>query len=104
VPSAEEIAEGKKPAAELVTRRARKPEGKKGRVVMVTPQPARLGDILRRLDDEFLKASQGAHEVSKMLEAARMHYHSNFAETRGTFLACSAPSLCARVRLGYRKD
>lgn len=83
VPSAEEIAEGKKPAAELVTRRARKPEGKKGRVVMVTPQPARLGDILRRLDDEFLKASQGAHEVSKMLEAARMHYHSNFAETRG---------------------
>ncbi|XP_002461680.1 uncharacterized protein LOC8069100 [Sorghum bicolor] len=87
VPSAEEIAEGKKPAAELVTRRAatqkaaRKPEGKKGRVVMV-PQ-TRLGDILRRLDDHFLKASQSAHEVSKLLEAARMHYHSNFAETRG---------------------
>ncbi|GJN24889.1 hypothetical protein PR202_gb12663 [Eleusine coracana subsp. coracana] len=50
---------------------------------MAPPQPARVGDVLRRLDDHFLRASESAHEVSKMLEAARMHYHSNFAATRG---------------------
>lgn len=38
-----------------------------------------LGDI----DDHFLKASEAAQEVSKMLEATRMHYHSNFADSRG---------------------
>jgi hypothetical protein len=88
---ADEVAEGKKPATEPAPRQAttkkalRKPEGKKGRaVVMVPPQQPRLGDVLRKLDDHFLRASDGAHEVSKMLEAARMHYHSNFADTRGT--------------------
>ncbi|KAL5197736.1 hypothetical protein ABZP36_001248 [Zizania latifolia] len=88
--TAKEIAEGKRPATEMVTRRAltqkaaRKGEGKKGRAVMlVPPQPARLGEILHKLDEHFLEASQSAHEVSKMLEASRMHYHSNFAETRG---------------------
>ncbi|KAJ1288621.1 hypothetical protein BS78_02G102000 [Paspalum vaginatum] len=88
-PQPEDVAEGKKLASEPAGRRAltqkvaRKAEGKKGRVVMVPPQPVRLGDVLRKLDDHFLKAYEGAHEVSKMLEAARMHYHSNFAETRG---------------------
>lgn len=38
-----------------------------------------LGDI----DDHFLKASEAAQEVSKMLEATRLHYHSNFADNRG---------------------
>ncbi|WVZ62433.1 hypothetical protein U9M48_012187 [Paspalum notatum var. saurae] len=88
-PPREDVTEGKKLASEPATRRAltqkvpRKADGKKGRVVMVPPQPVRLGDVLRKLDDHFLKAYEGAHEVSKMLEAARMHYHSNFAETRG---------------------
>jgi hypothetical protein len=83
--AAQDVAEGKKPAVEAVTRRALTQKGKKGRtVVMVPPKAARLGDILRELDEHFLKASDSAHEVSKMLEAARMHYHSNFAETRGT--------------------
>uniref|UniRef100_A0A453B0G1 DUF632 domain-containing protein n=1 Tax=Aegilops tauschii subsp. strangulata TaxID=200361 RepID=A0A453B0G1_AEGTS len=89
--AAEDVAKGKKPMVEAGARRAvtqkaaRRPEGKKGRtVVMAAPAAARLGDILRDLDDHFLKASDSAHEVSKMLEAARMHYHSNFAETRGT--------------------
>lgn len=39
--------------------------------------------IFRELDDQFLKASESAHEVSKMLEANRLHYHSNFADNRG---------------------
>ncbi|KAJ0980981.1 hypothetical protein J5N97_009236 [Dioscorea zingiberensis] len=42
-----------------------------------------LAEILRELDDHFLKAYESAYEVSKMLEATRMHYHSNFADNRG---------------------
>ncbi|CAL9190778.1 unnamed protein product [Musa hybrid cultivar] len=49
-----------------------------------TPAPSvNLIQILNELDDHFLKASESAHEVSKMLEATRMHYHSNFADNRG---------------------
>ncbi|XP_051119589.1 protein ROLLING AND ERECT LEAF 2-like [Andrographis paniculata] len=39
--------------------------------------------LLSQIDDHFLKASQSTHEVSKMLEATRLHYHSNFADNRG---------------------
>ncbi|KAK9102626.1 hypothetical protein Sjap_019880 [Stephania japonica] len=42
-----------------------------------------LLQTLNDLDDHFLKASESAHEVSKMLEATRLHYHSNFADNRG---------------------
>ncbi|KAJ6415927.1 hypothetical protein OIU84_004673 [Salix udensis] len=42
-----------------------------------------LMQIFLELDDNFLKASESAHEVSKMLEATRLHYHSNFADNRG---------------------
>ncbi|XP_058081699.1 protein ROLLING AND ERECT LEAF 2-like isoform X2 [Magnolia sinica] len=42
-----------------------------------------LLEILKKLDDHFLGASESAHEVSKMLEANRLHYHSNFADNRG---------------------
>lgn len=42
-----------------------------------------LLQIFIELDDHFLKASESAHEVSKMLEATRLHYHSNFADNRG---------------------
>jgi hypothetical protein len=42
--------------------------------------------IFLELDDHFLKASESAHEVSKMLEATRLHYHSNFADNRGNVL------------------
>ncbi|CAK9324624.1 unnamed protein product [Citrullus colocynthis] len=42
-----------------------------------------LLQIFVNLDDHFLKASESAHEVSKMLEATRLHYHSNFADGRG---------------------
>lgn len=39
--------------------------------------------VLTDIDDHFLKASECAQEVSKMLEATRLHYHSNFADNRG---------------------
>ncbi|PON45586.1 kinesin-like protein [Parasponia andersonii] len=42
-----------------------------------------LVQIFTELDDHFLKASESAREVSKMLEATRLHYHSNFADNRG---------------------
>jgi hypothetical protein len=45
-----------------------------------------LMKILGELDDHFLKAYQSALEVSKMLEATRLHYHSNFADNRGNSL------------------
>lgn len=45
-----------------------------------------LLQIFMELDDHFLKASESAHEVSKMLEATRLHFHSNFADNRGTRL------------------
>ncbi|KAB2094057.1 hypothetical protein ES319_A02G132100v1 [Gossypium barbadense] len=42
-----------------------------------------LLQVFTELDDHFLKASKSAHEVSKLLEATRLHYHSNFADNRG---------------------
>ncbi|KAL2243349.1 UNVERIFIED_CONTAM: Protein ROLLING AND ERECT LEAF 2 [Sesamum indicum] len=42
-----------------------------------------LVQIFVELDDCFLKASESAHEVSRMLEATRLHYHSNFADKKG---------------------
>lgn len=42
-----------------------------------------LAKLFADLDDHFLKTSESAHEVSKMLEATRLHYHSNFADNRG---------------------
>ncbi|KAG1365442.1 hypothetical protein COCNU_12G004420 [Cocos nucifera] len=58
-------------------------ESKKGKMVAVSVSPVNLLQILSELDDHFLKASESAHDVSKMLEATRMHYHSNFADNRG---------------------
>ncbi|KAI3839151.1 hypothetical protein MKX03_032781 [Papaver bracteatum] len=40
-------------------------------------------DLLKELDNHFLSASQSAAEVSKMLEANRLHFHSNYADNRG---------------------
>jgi len=52
------------------------------RAIKVVPSVT-LMQILNVLDDHFLKASEGAQEVTKMLEATRLHYHSNFADNRG---------------------
>ncbi|KAL1340492.1 hypothetical protein HN51_026872 [Arachis hypogaea] len=46
-------------------------------------QGVNMMQVFTELDDHFLKASESAHEVSKMLEATRLHYHSNFADNRG---------------------
>ncbi|KAF9615553.1 hypothetical protein IFM89_024401 [Coptis chinensis] len=51
--------------------------------VVVASSNVNLLQILNELDDKFLKASESAYEVSKLLEANRMHYHSNFADNRG---------------------
>ncbi|KAI3873186.1 hypothetical protein MKW92_039472 [Papaver armeniacum] len=40
-------------------------------------------DLLKELDNHFLSASQSAAEVSRMLEANRLHFHSNYADNRG---------------------
>ncbi|KAG6513690.1 hypothetical protein ZIOFF_024026 [Zingiber officinale] len=55
-------------------------EFKKNRTM---PTSVNLIQILIELDDHFLKASETAQEVTKMLETTRLHYHSNFADNRG---------------------
>uniref|UniRef100_I1NND5 DUF632 domain-containing protein n=1 Tax=Oryza glaberrima TaxID=4538 RepID=I1NND5_ORYGL len=55
-------------------------ETRKGKTMSGT---ASLLQIVAQLDDSFLKASESAHDVSKKLEATRMHYHSNHADSRG---------------------
>ncbi|WVZ98385.1 hypothetical protein U9M48_043840 [Paspalum notatum var. saurae] len=57
--------------------------GKAGKVVPAEAPRVDLLRVLAEIDDSFLKASESAGEVSKVLEANRMHYHSNFADTRG---------------------
>ncbi|XP_031114036.1 nitrate regulatory gene2 protein-like [Ipomoea triloba] len=39
--------------------------------------------VLGEIDDRFLKASECAQEVSTMLEATRLHYHSNLPQNPG---------------------
>ncbi|XP_054780463.1 protein ROLLING AND ERECT LEAF 2-like [Prosopis cineraria] len=62
-------------------------KGKHGQVPTegkrIVKSTVNLIEIFTLLDDDFLKASESAHEVSKMLEATRLHYHSNFADNRG---------------------
>jgi len=55
-------------------------ETRKGKIMMVS---ASLLQIVAQLDDNFLRSSESAHDVSKKLEATRMHYHSNHADSRG---------------------
>lgn len=60
---------------------------KRGKMVASENPGVSLLHILAELDDHFLRASESAHEVSKLLEANRMHYHSNFADNRGKDIA-----------------
>ncbi|PKU70247.1 hypothetical protein MA16_Dca011093 [Dendrobium catenatum] len=58
-------------------------ESKRGKMVPAVPHSFSFLQILNELDDHFLKAYESAKEASKMLEATRLHYHSNFADNRG---------------------
>ncbi|XP_074567085.1 uncharacterized protein LOC141823732 [Curcuma longa] len=58
-------------------------DSKRGKIVPGTRPSVNLAKILMDLDDHFLKASESTNDVLKMLEATRMHYHSNFADNRG---------------------
>lgn len=49
--------------------------------------------VLKKLDDYFLGAYENANEVSKMLAATRLHYHSNFADNRGDLFLCCYGSM-----------
>ncbi|KAG0452619.1 hypothetical protein HPP92_025283 [Vanilla planifolia] len=57
-------------------------EIKKGKMLGPSSNVSLL-QLLMDLDEHFLRASESAHDISKMLEATRMHYHSNFADNRG---------------------
>ncbi|EHA8587420.1 putative nitrate regulatory gene2 protein [Cocos nucifera] len=61
-------------------------DAKRGKMVAAAAPRIDLLQVLTDIDDHFLKASESAHEVSKMLEATRLHYHSNFADNRGACL------------------
>ncbi|CAM8920449.1 unnamed protein product [Rhodiola kirilowii] len=59
------------------------PGGIEGRRTTKSLGSVNLLQLFIDVDDHFLKAYESAHEVSKMLEATRLHYHSNFADNRG---------------------
>lgn len=42
-----------------------------------------LIQVLNDVDNHFLIASEAAREVSKLLQATRLHFHSNFSDDRG---------------------
>ncbi|XP_050384503.1 protein ROLLING AND ERECT LEAF 2-like [Argentina anserina] len=63
------------PPVVVVERAVKKPVKPKGSVNLL--------QVFTEIDDHFLKASESAQDVSKMLEATRLHYHSNFADNRG---------------------
>lgn len=69
------------PAAGRIVKKVKLAEGKR-----MAKSNLNLLQIFLELDDDFLKASESAHEVSKLLEATRLHYHSNFADNRGNVL------------------
>ncbi|RDX66037.1 Nitrate regulatory gene2 protein, partial [Mucuna pruriens] len=77
----EEVIETPVPAAGKGVKMKQTPSSVDGK--RIVKHSVNLLQIFSVLDDHFLKASESAHEVSKMLEATRLHYHSNFADNRG---------------------
>ncbi|XP_010519919.1 PREDICTED: uncharacterized protein LOC104799211 [Tarenaya hassleriana] len=79
---AEALKNNKKGKAKIEHSNTAPPDFRNVTVKSVTSN-VNLMKILDEIDDRFLKASESAQEVSKMLEATRLHYHSNFADNRG---------------------
>lgn len=56
-----------------------------------------LLDVLKEVDDCFLRAAESGEDVSRMLETKKAHYHSSFSDNlRGTLLSpprCSSTSI-----------
>ncbi|KAL3700047.1 hypothetical protein R1sor_018069 [Riccia sorocarpa] len=48
-----------------------------------SPKGRNLLEVLRDVDDMFLKAAECGDVVSKMLETKKVHYHSSFSDARG---------------------
>ncbi|KAJ7551993.1 hypothetical protein O6H91_06G037500 [Diphasiastrum complanatum] len=42
-----------------------------------------LPDVLRDIEEEFLRASESGKDISRMLEASKVHYQSNFLDSKG---------------------
>jgi hypothetical protein len=40
-----------------------------------------LVDVLKEVDELFLKAADSAEKVSRILETKKVHYHSSFSES-----------------------
>nr|KYP39737.1 hypothetical protein KK1_038929 [Cajanus cajan] len=79
VPVPEEMMETPPPKATKIKQQT--PSSVEGK--RIVKHSVNLLQIFADLDDHFLKASESAHVVSKLLEATRLHYHSNFADNRG---------------------
>ncbi|KAJ7559019.1 hypothetical protein O6H91_04G066200 [Diphasiastrum complanatum] len=55
-------------------------------IVMTTPKVGKdLADVLREVDGYFLTAYEIGKDVTVMLEARKIHYHSNFVDTKGYY-------------------
>lgn len=48
-------------------------------------QNVKLLEVFNAIDDGFLKASESAYDVSKILETSKLDHHSNLADNRGTY-------------------
>ncbi|KAJ7560564.1 hypothetical protein O6H91_04G135700 [Diphasiastrum complanatum] len=51
--------------------------------VMVPPKGMDPLDVFREIDELFLMASESGKDVSRLLEAGKVHYNSNVMESRG---------------------
>lgn len=80
------VAEPKKVVVEVEEAKSATPMYTRRSAAATSSTNVNLMQVLNQIDDHFLKASQTAQEVSNLLETTRMHYHSNFADSRGKIL------------------
>ncbi|KAJ7294791.1 hypothetical protein O6H91_05G129500 [Diphasiastrum complanatum] len=51
--------------------------------VKVAQYEKELPEVLKEIDENFLKASAAAKEVCRLLEVNKIHHHSNFSDSKG---------------------